>query len=70
MFYIILDNKYIFNSIKDEQIFVILLHPNINNRNIIKCSFTLTIIYFIIIYIRLYKHYFLPKSQIPEEIRM
>ena len=70
--YILLDNKYIFNSVKDEQIFFILLYPNINNKDnkvFIQFSFTLSIIYFIIIYIRLYKHYFLPKSQIPEAIR-
>ena len=66
----ILDNKYIFNSIKYEQVYFTILYDMKISLEFIQYNFVIATIYSFIVFIRLYKHFFIPKSQIPEEIRM
>ena len=66
----ILDNKYIFNSTNGYEPFKVILLLTFKEQNINIYDIILRIFIFLFLYIRLYKHFFLPKSQIPEEIRM
>lgn len=72
----ILDKTYIFNQTKHEQIYynIINFYNEINIYSFNKYSIIYTaILYFVystIIIIRIYKNIYLPKSKIPEEIRM
>lgn len=72
----LLDKNYIFNQTKNEQLYYIIINlyneQNIfsfNQRSILYTNF-LYLFYFIIIITRIYKNIYLPKSKIPEEIRM
>lgn len=72
----ILDKNYIYNQTKNEQIYYNIINfyneKNIYSFNKYSIIYTaiLYFLYSVIIITRIYKNIFLPKSKIPEEIRM
>jgi hypothetical protein len=72
----ILDKNYVFNQTKNEQIYNIIIYcfcekyiDLVNQYGVIYASI-LYLFYSTIIITRIYKNIYLPKSKIPEEIRM
>lgn len=67
----ILDNKYILNSTKDYEPYIAIITFKEKKSEFHRIiGFFLRFFIFLFLSIRLYKHFFLPKSNIPEEIRM